>query len=356
MSEEIKSPQESEEVDLGQLLKSIGNAFNKLFKFIGSILNKLFLAFVWCVFFVKRHFIVLVVAAAVGFAYGLINIKLSEPVFSTNAIIKQNYNSGEAIYNQLNYYNNLISDRDTTLLASTFDLTPSEASSIVSFGLKAVINENSKLKVFDNFKKTIDTTIAKELDIETFLDNNNEYDYEYQRLTINSTRKGLSKKILPIVINKIKTIDFFENLQEKDLNELRLRDEAIRESLIESDSLKQVYKRVLEKKDILPSSQTNISITSAKDESKTREFDLFKSDLELRRELVEIDRRIKDKEKIIEVVSNQQEEVILANKGSVFGKEFSLKYYFAILTLGLAFFILLMRSFLKFLEKFKDKI
>jgi hypothetical protein len=49
------TPQPSEEVDLGQLFKMIGNAFQRLFQFIGSIFNKLFLAFVWLVFFIKKH-------------------------------------------------------------------------------------------------------------------------------------------------------------------------------------------------------------------------------------------------------------------------------------------------------------
>lgn len=41
----------SEEVDLGQLFKMIGNAFSRLFNFVGSIFKQLFLAFVWVVFF-----------------------------------------------------------------------------------------------------------------------------------------------------------------------------------------------------------------------------------------------------------------------------------------------------------------
>ena len=47
----------NEEVDLGLLFKLIGKSFDRFFKFIGSIFNKLFLAFVWMVFFIKKHFI-----------------------------------------------------------------------------------------------------------------------------------------------------------------------------------------------------------------------------------------------------------------------------------------------------------
>ena len=43
MSNKLPEQPNSEEVDLGQLFKLIGNAFNRFFKFIGSILNSFFL-------------------------------------------------------------------------------------------------------------------------------------------------------------------------------------------------------------------------------------------------------------------------------------------------------------------------
>ena len=44
MSKEIKSPQNNtEEIDLGELFKLIGKAFDRFFNFFGHIINKLFL-------------------------------------------------------------------------------------------------------------------------------------------------------------------------------------------------------------------------------------------------------------------------------------------------------------------------
>ena len=43
MSKDLPQPpqNQSDEVDLGQLFKLIGNAFDRFFKFIGSVFNKL---------------------------------------------------------------------------------------------------------------------------------------------------------------------------------------------------------------------------------------------------------------------------------------------------------------------------
>ena len=106
MSNNSPESQPSEEVDLGQLFKLIGNAFNRFFNFIGSIFNKLFLAFVWLVFFTKKHFIKIVLAGVLGFAYGFIKQKTGDPVYKSDIIIKQNYKTGENLYNSLIFLNN----------------------------------------------------------------------------------------------------------------------------------------------------------------------------------------------------------------------------------------------------------
>lgn len=356
MSKEIQNPDSSEEIDLGQLFKLIGRAFERLFNFIGSLFNKLFLVFVWCVFFIKRHFIILAAATLIGFVYGFVKLKLSEPVYSTNAVIKQNYNTGESIYTSLNYYNDLIADRDTISLSQSLNVTPSEASQLVSFNMESVLNENSKLKVFDRFKKEVDTTISKEVDFETFLKNSSDYDYEFQRITVKSINKSLPRKILPNLIENISSIDFFKNEQKKDLSELNLREEIIKESLKESDSLQKIYEAVLQKDEVIADAQTSFTINNAQEESTTKEFELFSNDIELRRELVSIKRLIEDKQKIVEIISSRQDEGIVENSVEVLEIDLNYKYFYALIAFLLTFLVLSLITFLKFLEKYKDQV
>lgn len=356
MSKNLPDNPQNEEVDLGQLFKLIGNAFEKLFAFIGLLLNKLFLAFVWGVFFIKKYFIILVIATTIGFLYGLYKLKYSKPVYSTNAVIKQNYSTGESLYNLLNYYNDLILDKDTISLASSLNLEPNEASNLISFNLESVLNENSKLKVFNKFKKEVDSTIASEVDFETFLENSSDYDYEHQRLTVRSTSKSLPRKILPKVIENIESIEFFKSEQEKDLAELTLREQMILESLKESDSLQKVYEAVLQKDDVDPSAQTSVLINNAEEQNSTREFELFKNDIELRRELVAINRAREDKKKIVEVISSQQDEGIVDSTVEVLEYKLNYKYYYALIAFVITFLTLSLISFLKFLDKYKERV
>lgn len=356
MSKETQKPEPSEEIDLGQLFKLIGDAFDRLFNFIGSLFNKLFLAFVWGVFFIKRHFVILVAAALIGFVYGFVKEKYSKPVYSTNAVIKQNYNTGESIYTSLNYYNDLIADSDTISLSQSLNITPNEASQLVSFSMESVLNENSKLKVFDRFKKEVDSSISEEVDFDRFLENSSDYDYEYQRLTLKSTNKSLPRKILPNVISNITSIEFFKNEQMKDLTELDSRELMLREALKESDSLQKIYQAVLQKEEVSSDSQTSFTINNAQETSTTKEFELFRNDIDLRRELVAIKREKEDKQKIVEIISSRQDEGIIDNSIAVFDVNVDYKYFYALAAFLLASFILAFLTFLKFLEKYKDKV
>ena len=118
MSKEIKTPQNnSDELDLGQLFKLIGRAFDRLFSFAGRVLNKLFLAFVWIVFFIKKHFMKLILAGIIGLSFGIFKEKTTEPIYTSSIIVKQNYSFGESLYNTINYYQGLLGQKDYATLA-----------------------------------------------------------------------------------------------------------------------------------------------------------------------------------------------------------------------------------------------
>lgn len=356
MSKNLPKPQESEEVDLGQLFKLIGNAFNRLFSFIGSIFNKLFLAFVWLVFFVKKHFLKIALAGIIGFAYGFIKQKTAEPVYKSTTIIKQNYSTGENLYDLLDYYNALISEKDSIALSQSLNISTSEANAIEELEAESTLNQNQKLKLYDNYKKELDSVLASTFEFKTFLINSKEFDHSFQKITIKSRSKNVFKKILPQLIKNVEASRFIRNEQAKDLVELDRKEIALKQSLASSDSLQKVYQRILEKSvESTLGAQTSVTIDNTEDKGITKEYELFNSDLVLKRELVEIQRERDDIQNIIEIVSSDQDEGTLDNTKSVFGFEISKKIIYGTALALLVFLILLSYEFLKYLERFKGK-
>jgi hypothetical protein len=357
MSNKLPETQPSEEVDLGQLFKLIGKAFNNLFSFIGNIFNKLFLAFVWFVFFIKKHFIKIAIAGIIGFAYGFINQKIGRPVYKSDTIIKQNYKTGENLYLLVDFYNNLIAEKDSVTLAQSLQISPSEANLIYQLEVGSTLTENEKLKLFDDYKKDMDSVLASTLEFKSFMKNSNEFDYNFQKITLKTYSKNILKKSLLQIIKNVEASEFFKNEQEKDLAELSNREAAIKEALKQSDSLQEVYQTVLIKSvEKTTGSQTSVTIDNTEDKSVTKEFELYNSDLDLRRELVEIERHKKDLEHIIEIVSSNENEGSLDNYAAIYGFEISKKITYGLLLASLTFAILLAFDFLKYLERFKGKL
>lgn len=357
MSKDLPQPQQSEEVDLGQLFKLLGNAFDRLFKFIGGIFNKLFLAFVWFVFFIKKHVLKFVIAGIVGIGLGILLEKTSEPVYKSYVSVKQYYATGENLYNSIAYYNDLIKQADSVALGKVLGVEDTVASTILNFEIKSIITENQKIKEFDSYLKTLDTTIAKTVEYKTYLENSEDYNHEYQQITIKSKERHNFKNIFDRVVNNANTSVYFLGEKEKDLSELNNRETALKEALAKSDSLQSTYKRVLEKVlDGKSSTATSITIDGANEKDKTKEYDLYLNDIKLRRELVEIEREKEDKKEIVEIVSSTQDSGTVDDKKEIFGFAVSPKIFYAIILMFLTFIVLLGLQAIKFLERYKSKI
>ncbi|TWO33992.1 hypothetical protein E1J38_004235 [Seonamhaeicola sediminis] len=352
-----KDSQQSEEVDLGQLFKMIGNMFDKLFKFTGNIFNKLFLAFVWLVFFVKKHFLKFVIAGVLGIVLGFIVESKSEPVYKSNITIKQNYKTGEDLFNSINYYNELVNEGDITTLSKVLSIDSLDAASILSFEMESAISENEKLERYDEYLKGLDSILASTIEYKTYLENENDYNHSLQQIRIKSKERNNFNNVFDRIVDNVNTNKYFVREQQKDTLELLNRMSSLKEALVKSDSLQSTYKRVLEMRDQEDgSSQTSVTIKNADDVNKTREFELYKSDLELQREIVDLEREIEDKKYIVEVISSKQDSGSVDNTKKLLGKSVSPKIYYTIIFELLTFMVLIGFTFIKFLERYKDKI
>lgn len=350
------TPQPSEEVDLGQLFKMIGNAFQRLFQFIGSIFNKLFLAFVWLVFFIKKRAVFLLIAAVAGLALGFILDKTSPPTYKSSITVKQNYATGENLYGSIDYYNSLLKDGDYEVLGRVLGLEKKVSEEILGIEIEPIITDNDRVVMFDKYISGLDSLAASKVEYEVFVDNIKDYKHQLQQISIKSKTRANFKNMFDNVIGDINTNTFFVNEQAKDLAELNQQKVALEQSLAQSDSLQRTYKRVLEQQmESKSTSETSITFEGNNDKNKTREFDLYKNDIELRREIVQIERKIKDNQNIVEIISGKQDSGFVDDTIELLGLTLGTKRYYLVLFTILAFVILFGIEFLKFLEKYKPE-
>lgn len=348
--------QPNEEVDLGQLFKMIGNAFSRLFQFIGSIFNQLFLAFVWVVFFLRKRAVIFLAVAAVGLAIGFYLDKTSPPVYRSSITVKQNYPTGENLYGSINYYNGLLEDTDYAVLARVLGVKEEISKDIVEFEVDPIITDNDRVLMFDRYITGLDSLAASKVEYEEFIKNIEDYKHRNQQISIKSKTRANFKAVFSNIVENINSNPFFKNEQTKDILELKQSKAALEQALAQSDSLQRTYKRVLEQQMATrTSSEIGITFEGDNDKEKTREFDLYKNDIELRKELVDINRKLSDKENIIDTISSKQESGFVDNTRNFYGLKLSTKFYYLVVLTFLSLVVLLGIEFLKFLDKYKPE-
>ena len=357
MSKDLQQQPQSEEVDLGQLFKLIGNAFSNLFAFIGGFFKNIFLGFVWFIFFVKKHFIKLIAAGVIGVILGFVQEKTSEPIFKSYITIKQNYSTGEGLYNSISYYNDLILNEDYNAIERILLIDSIQAISILNFEIESVLSENERIQGYDKYIKTLDSVVASTVSYEAFTKNDRDYKHPIQQISVKSKTRNNFETVFDNIIKNIESNKHFIREQFKDLKELKARERGLKEALAKSDSLQVTYKKVLENV-LKENSKSEIGITfeGSNQIDKTKELELYKSDLELRRELVDIAREIDDKDQLVEVISSKQDSGVIDKGYNVFGLHLGVKMFFGMLFSIVVFIILLGLKALKALERFKSDI
>ena len=358
MSKEVKSPQNNtEEVDLVQLLKLIGNGFKSIAIFIGHILNKFFFVFVWIVFFTKKNILILIISAFVGLLFGYILEYKMGSLYKSSMLIQQNYNTGKSLYNSLEYFNGLLAEGDFDALSKELLIDTSYISSIKNFKMEPFITENQRYVEYNNYLKGLDSVLASEYDYDTYLEEIDESIYPTQLLTIRATSNDNFNLVFKAISSKMNTIPFFQREQERDIRELENTALALNAAIRESDSLQKTYKKVLENTlDLENGSQTSITFEGTDDNNRTREYELYKSDIGLRKELVSIERAKENKEYIVETLSNTPSKGFIDNTVEIMNITLQFKLFSTSIFTVIAFLILIALDFLRFLEKYKNKI
>jgi len=125
-----------EEVDLGSLFVIIGKGFSNLFNFIGNIFVGIFHFIISILLFLKEHVIKIVIAAIIGLIAGLfLEVKTSKR-YGSELLLEPNFESARQLYNNVNFYNDLVKQKDTLGLQEVFNIDKESAASLVKFEIE----------------------------------------------------------------------------------------------------------------------------------------------------------------------------------------------------------------------------
>ena len=306
MSENSKPQNSSEEVDLGQLFKLIGDAFNRFFNLIASLFKNLFNLLILLLLFLRKHFWKLVIATFIGGAIGFTIDYLKNTQYSGHLIVEPNFDSTIQLYNNVGYYGALAKDEDSIELAKALGITIGEAASIKAFFIQPVKNEKALRKLYSNFVADLDTASLREISYVDFVKNLSPVDLKTHDIAVVSLDKYIYRKIQPVLVGSILNNPHFKNLQEVHLRNLKMEDSILTNSTIVLDSLRNMYidVRLREASKTNESAGTTLYMSDAGNGLIVDESQLIEKKNELIELLSEVKTEIQEKKEIINIVSD----------------------------------------------------
>jgi len=293
-----------EEVDLGSLFVIIGKGFSKFFNFIGDIFKGIFHFFISILIFLKENSFKIGIAAIIGFAVGIFLEVKSSDTYSSDMLVQPNFKSVSQLYNNINFYNDLVEQRDTLGIQNTFNLDKETAASLKEFSIEPIANENDIINAYNDFVLEVDTATVSSYTFEDFKASFKDLDYKTHEINVIAEKNDVFNKLDEIIISSVVKNKYFSRVKELTNENLNRTDSLLRQNLGQVDSLRKVYMQVMIEEAKKQSNGTSIDLGGEK--RSTKELELFATKRNLNLELTDIVIDKSEKYEVVNVISNFQ--------------------------------------------------
>ena len=294
-----------EEVDLGSLFVIIGQGFSKFFNFIGSIFKGVFHALILVLVFLKKNIIKIGIAAILGGGVGMFLENKKHDTYASDLVVKPNFKSARQLYNNVNYYNDLVKQKDTLGLAETFNIDKNTAVTLKKFTIKPIKTENDIIDSYNDFILAVDTTTVKSYTYDEFKTSFSDYDYKIHQINVVAEKNDVFTHLDEVIISSVVNNKYFDRVKTLTNENLNRTDSLLRQNLGQIDSLRRVYMQVMLEEAKKQTSGTNIDLGGEK--GTTKELELFETNQKINSELKSIVKQKSEKYEVINVISNFQE-------------------------------------------------
>lgn len=291
MSQNVQSPQGSEEVDLGQLFKMIGNLFDRFYLFVKSIFLYFFSILIFSIKAVIDNFKTIVVSMLVAGILGYAFQKTRKDVFESKMIVKPYFDSKYQLITNIGYYNALIGNKDYKQLSGLFQIDPDESANLVGFEINpGPESENDRILQYEKFLNSIDSTRGGDISFDKFLENRSLYSGSTYEITVRSFSRDIFK-FLEKGFNRTFENEYSIKKMKKRDSLISIRKSQILNSLNQVDSLQKVYINVLQNESESSNNRFTVKdgISLVQERLQTREYELLDKELSLRQELASLE-------------------------------------------------------------------
>ncbi len=350
MSKDFPEKPKSDDIDIIEIFNLIGRAIKSFFDFIFKIFVWLFNLLILFALFIKRNVILLSLATVVGVVIGAVSDFYQKSYYTSTMVVEPNFNTSTQLIEYIKLCSQLARSRDSVALSEILEISPSEASKIRSITIEAKNNNNMRLKLFNDFVKTADSTTLKNVTYKEFEENLTMSDYEHFFIVMDAKEKSVFKKVENKILN-IPLSPFTVSMKETELQNLTLQATNLEKSLEKIDSLRLDYKKIMldeEQKLNRPAGTGTTFYMGTENIRTTNELVLFDLERQYYTAIEEIAIEKAQKQNYINVISGFQDIGVRMKKQN--------KFQYALIALGLAFLFLLLIEINKFLINQETKL
>jgi hypothetical protein len=294
-----------EEVDLSSLFVIIGKGFSNFFNFIVTVFRGFFHVLISILIFVKINSVKISIAAIIGLVPGIYFQIKNEKTYVSSLLVQPNFKSASQLYNNVNYYNDLVEQKDTLGLENIFKLDKETAASLKEFKIQPIQNENDIINAYNAFIIDTDTATVSRYGFDQFKESFRFLDYKVHEIRVVSEKNDVFQKLDETILSSVSKNKYFNRVKELSNENINRTDSLLRQNLNQVDAMRKVYMEVmLAEANKQQSAGTNIDLGSGK--RATKELDLFKTNRQLNAELTDIVSEKYNAYDVINIISNFQ--------------------------------------------------
>ncbi len=338
-----------EEIDLSKLFKQFGKVVIHIFGFFKRMGNSIFHFTILFLKFLRFHFKKFIIVAVLGLSLGVYLDNTSLPIYRSSMIIEPNFNSVQQLYNNVEFYNELAKQKESTALVEAFIITEEDAKHIKSIKIESFSDRTQRIKQFSEFIGELDSISQKKVNYEDYLENFNDINAKFHKIEIEATSPEIARKCQNAIVKSIENNEYFTLQKKINDRNIAVKDSIISQQQNEIIGLQEFYKKLKILEAQKPDGRmTSISLGENQVEN-TVEIELLKQARELKDEKVKINNEKANTENTINIISEFPNKGVLVN--DLFSKKIILM---PLLCMGGLFFILVIIKLNRFVMNYDE--
>ena len=292
-----------DDVDIVQLFALIGKGVKGIFNFISFLFTSIFEWVLLLLLFIRSNLNKMLLAALVGGCLGAIyQYAIKDVQYESSMTVEPNFGSTVQLYKNIDYYLSLVKQDDYERLASSLNISQEEAENISWIEVEPYSNENQLLLSYKSFISELDSNAVKHIRYKTFAQEQPIESFRYHIVKVTSKDKYIFKKLESPIINSIISNSYYDKVKTTAFKNLISKKSALESSMLELDSLRSLYKKVLLAESEKDNNGTNIFMSETG--GGTKEVDVFDKYMVMNEELIEVNKQLTAENEVINVVSS----------------------------------------------------